>query len=49
MSKYWIKKVFDKTIAAQVHGSNFVVFNFLENDDFVLNSVESLEIEKSVT
>ena len=25
-SKYWTKKVFDKTIAAQVHGSNFVFF-----------------------
>ena len=33
-SKYWIKKVFHKTIAAQVHGSNFVIFNFLENDTF---------------
>ena len=41
-SKYWIKKVFDKTTAAQVHGSNFVVFNFLKNDDFLWNSVESL-------
>ena len=28
------KKVFNKTIAAQVHGSNFVIFYFLENDDF---------------
>ena len=35
-SKYWIKKVFDKTIAAQVHGSNLVIFNFLENGDFFL-------------
>ena len=33
-SKYWIKKVFDKTIAVQVHGSNFVIFNFIENGYF---------------
>ena len=25
------KKFFDKTIAAQVHGSNIVIFDFLEN------------------
>ena len=42
-------EVFDKAIAAQVHGSNFVIFNFLENDDFLLNSVESLEFFNSVT
>ena len=30
LSKYWIKKVFNKTISAQVHGSNFVIFNFPE-------------------
>ena len=41
-SKYWIKKVFDKAITDQVHGSNFVIFNFLENDDFLWNSVKSL-------
>ena len=36
-TKYWIKKVFDKTIAAQVRlGSNIVIFNFLENDVFFL-------------
>ena len=34
------KVVFDKTIAAQ---ANFVIFNFLENDNFFLNSVESLD------
>ena len=34
-SKYWIKKDFDKTIAAKVHGSNFVIFNFRENDVFL--------------
>ena len=33
-SKYRIKKVFDKAIAAQIHGSNFVIFNFPENDVF---------------
>ena len=38
------KEVFDKAIAAQVHGSNFVMFNFHENDDFFFwNSVESLD------
>ena len=37
------QKCFDKTIAAQVHGSNFVIFNFLESDDFFWNSVESLD------
>ena len=35
------KKVFNKTISAQVHGSNFVIFKFLKNDDFFWNSVES--------
>ena len=40
-SKYWIKKVFNKTIAARVHGASFVIFNFLENDDFFWTSVES--------
>ena len=48
-SKYWIKKVFDKTIAAQVQGSNFVIFNFLENDDCLWNSIESLDFLNSVT
>ena len=43
------KKGFDKTIAAQVHGSNFVIFNFLENDDFFLNSEEALGFFNSVT
>ena len=38
-SKYWIKK----TIVDQVHGSNFVFFSFLKNDDFLWNSVESLK------
>ena len=33
--------MFDKSIAAQVHGSNFVIFNFLEDDDFFENAVES--------
>ena len=47
--KYWNKKSFDKTIAAQVHGSNFVIFNFLENGDFSWNSVESAEFINSVT
>ena len=28
------QKRFDKTLAAQVHDSNFVIFNFLENGDF---------------
>ena len=41
--------MFDKTIAAKVHGSNFVIFNFLENDDFLWNSVESLEFFNSLT
>ena len=35
--------MFDKLFADQVHGSNFVIFSFLENDDFIWNSVESLE------
>ena len=48
-SKYWIKNVSDKTIAARVYGSNFVIFNFLENDNFFWNSVESLEFFNSVT
>ena len=34
-SKYWIKKDFDKTIAAKVYGSNFVIFSFLKNDVFL--------------
>ena len=42
-SKYRTKKVFRKTIAAQVHGSNFEISSFLENDDFFWNSVESLD------
>ena len=48
-TKYWIKKVFYKTIAAQVHGLNFVIFNFLENGDFFCNSVESSEFFNSLT
>ena len=48
-SKYWIKKVFDKTIAAQVHGSNFVIFNFLENGDFFCYSIEYAEFLDSLT
>ena len=48
-SKYWIKKVFDKTIAAQVHGSNFVIFNFLENSNFFCYSVESSEFLNRLT
>ena len=40
---------FNKTIAAQVHGSNFVIFIFLENNDFFWNSVESLEFFNTVT
>ena len=43
------KKVFDKTIAAKVHGSSFVIFNFIENDDFFWNYVESSEFVNSVT
>ena len=43
------QKSFDKTIAAQVHGSNFVIFNFLENGDFFCNSVESSDFFKSLT
>ena len=43
------KQVIDKTIAAQVHGSNFEIFNFLENDDFFWNSVESLDFFNNVT
>ena len=31
----------DKTIAAQVHGSNFVSFDFHENDDLFCKSLES--------
>ena len=43
------KKVFDKTIAALDHGSGFVIFNFLENNDFFWNSVESSDFVNSVT
>ena len=43
------EKVFDKTIAAKVYGSNFVIFHFLENEDFFWNSVESSEFVSSVT
>ena len=43
------QKGFDKTIVAQVHGSSTVIFNFLENDDFFWNSVESLEFLNIVT
>ena len=42
-------KSFYKTIAAQVHGSNFVSFNFLENGDFFCNIVESSEFLNSLT
>ena len=38
------KNVFDKTIAAQVHGSKFVIFDFLENDDFFLELCRILGI-----
>ena len=31
----WSQNVLGKTIAAQVHGSHFVIFYFLENDDFL--------------
>ena len=37
------QKSFDKTFADQVHGSNFVIFNFPDNDDFLWNSEESLD------
>ena len=40
------EKGFDKTIAAKVHGT---IFNFLENDNFFWNSVESSEFVNSVT
>ena len=43
------KSFFYKTITAQVHGSHFVIFNFLENGDFFLNSIESSEFFNSVT
>ena len=43
------KKVFDKAIAAQVHGSNFVILNFLENDNFFWNSIESLDFFNIIT
>ena len=43
------EKAFDITIAAYVHGSNFVILNFLENDDFFWKSVESSEFVNSVT
>ena len=43
------QKSFRQTIAAQVHGSNFVIFNFLENGDFSCNSVEYLEFLNSLT
>ena len=43
-SKYLIRKEFlTNKIAAQVHSSNFAMFNFPENDDFFWNSVESLD------
>ena len=32
-----------KQIAAQVHGSVFVIFAFLENDDIIWKYVEPLE------
>ena len=48
-SKYWIKIFLDKTIAAQVHGSNFVIFNFLETGDFFCNSVESSKFLNNIT
>ena len=40
---------FDKTTAAQVHGSNFVTFDFLENVKFFWNPVESSDFPNSVT
>ena len=35
------KIVLDKAMVAEVHGSNFVIFNYLENDVFFCKSVES--------
>ena len=32
-----------------VHGLNFVIFNFLENNDFFWSSVEACEFVNSVT
>ena len=43
------EKDFDKTSAAKVNGSNFVIFDFLEKDDFFWNSVESSECVNIVT
>ena len=37
-----LKFMAHKTITAQVHGSNFVIFNFLKKYDFFWNSVKSL-------
>ena len=48
-SKYLVKKVFDKTIDAQVHGSNLVIFDFLENDIFFCNTEESSELLNRLT
>ena len=44
-----IKKNFDKTIPAQVHGSNFVIFNFPENDDFFLELCRIFGFFNSIT
>ena len=48
-STYWIKKVFAKTITAQVHDSNFVIFIFPENGDFFSVTVEYSEFLNSLT
>ena len=49
-SKYWIKKVFNKTIAAQVHGSSLVIrfLIFLKMTIFFWNSVESKNSKSSM-
>ena len=49
MTRGCLACVFDITIAAQVRGSNFVIFNFLENADSFCNSVESSEFFNSLT
>ena len=43
------KKLLINTIAVLDHDSNFVIFNFLEKEDFFWNSVESSEFVNSVT
>ena len=41
--------MFDKMIAAYVHGLNFVFFYFLKDDEFFWNSVKSSEFVNIVT